>query len=243
MIRPDQHKAVKKQFQEQISIYTRKKQGTDSYLIPLILKWFSNSRQKRKINVCEFGGASGQLLHVIEKRYPNASYTIAEIVPEYCKHLASNKFIFELRSILDSGFKDKSFDIIIVRDIFHHLVSGNIAMTKRNQYNAVVELKRLIRPGGAIFIEELTIKPALISQVIYLITLINSKIGIKIPFLSLNPNIIVYFMTSKSLTENFMSVFRENKISKKIIIFKMTIKDYLIHPGACFEKVLLTIKI
>lgn len=235
-----QDEAVKKQFQKQLNIYTKREQGTKSYLIPLVLDWLSKQKSTRRVDICEFGGASGQLLSVVEKKYPKHHYTVSEIVPEYRDHLVSKKFKFELRSILNSGFDNNSFDVIIMRDLFHHLVSNNLSSTRKIQQKAVRELKRLIRPNGAIFVEELTLRPRIVGKLIFAITRLNSLLGIKLPSLSLDPNTIVYFLSPKELESDFFTEFGQKKVKKNIISLPMGVKDYIAHLGGKTEKTLIT---
>lgn len=236
-----QQENVKKQFKEQIVRYSQKTQGTDSYLIPFILAWLAKRRLKRTLAVCEFGGGAGQLLGVLQEKYPKASYTIAEITPEYRNYVTSKKISFQLRSVLDSKFANRSFDVLIVRDVLHHLVGKDYQETVQNQRRALLELQRLIRPGGAIFVEELTAASPFISRVMYEITNTNSRIGIRIPQLSLSPNIIVSFMTPKMLMNASALIFGVQHMKSKIITLPMTAADRLVHLGDQALKVLLII--
>lgn len=236
-----QHPTVKSLFQEELEHYADPKQATDSYLISRIFRWFLK-RHNRNISVCEFGGAAGQLLSVIAGRYPNAKFINAEIVPEYQDRLVSKKITFQLRSILDSGFADRSFDVIIIRDVLHHLIGANYLETALNQHIAIKELKRLIRPGGAIFIEELTSGSKVISRIIYELTKVNARIGIRIPTFSISPNVIVSFMSSQELIKKCENEFGVDYVQKETIPIKMGIAYHLAHFGDRVAKVVLIIQ-
>lgn len=221
--------------------YSQETQGVDSYLIPFIQSWLTKRRFKRTIAICEFGGGAGQLLGVLQKEYPRASYTDAEITPEYRNSLVSKKISFQLQSVLDSTYPDRSFDVLIIRDVLHHLVGRNYQETVQNQRMALLELRRLVAPGGAIFIEELTSSASLASRLVYEIANLNSRIGIRISAISLNPNIIVSFMTPKSLIESCRSIFGARNITKKIIPLPMRCVDRVTYLGGQTAKVILII--
>ena len=237
-----QHSAVKRQFQEQIALYTHEKQATDSYLIPRILTWLKQKRLKRTVIIGEFGGGAGQLLNVIGKKYPKSKLVNAEIVPEYREWLVSKKIDFRVSSILKSEFPNRSFDIIIIRDVLHHLVANNLKETIRNQKRALQELKRLVRPGGAIFIEELTNGSGSISWFIYYFSRLNAHIGVRIPFLSLDPNVIIHFLKPEVLIEMCETIFGKSAVQKTVIRIPMNLTSRVAHLGGRVMKVVLVIR-
>src|SRR3989338_5383509 len=147
-----QHASVQDLFKEQIEHYSKKEQALDSSIIPQVLKWLKNKKNRKKMDICEFGGGAGQLLNKIRKSYPKANYTNVEIVSKYKKYLPSKDIKFVTGSVLNSGFPDNSFDILIMRDVIHHLVRNSYQETVNNQKLALQELRRLAKPGGVIFI-------------------------------------------------------------------------------------------
>lgn len=237
-----QHSAVKRQFQEQIAHYTNEKQATDSYLIPRVVTWLKQKKFKRTITIGEFGGGAGQLLNIIGKKYPNSKLINAEIVPEYREWLVSKKIDFRVSSILESGFPSRSFDVLIIRDVLHHLVANNLDETMRNQMQALRELKRLIKPGGAIFIEELTNGSAIISRLIYSLTRLNALLGIRLPLLSVDPTVIVYFMQPHKLIETCEAIFGKSTVQKTIIPVPINFASSVAHLGSRVMKTVLTIQ-
>lgn len=199
---------------------------------------------QEKIAIGEFGGGAGQFLNEIHKFYHNAHYTNIEIINDYKQHFASKKIMFIKRSILDSRFHDASFDVIIIRDVLHHLVGNNYHETLENQQIALKELRRLIRPGGAIFIEELTNSLETISRIIYHIFKLNLRLGIRLPFLSINPNVNVAFFTPHTLMKLWYDIYgRQNIVIKKLCKVKADLNSRLVHLGAELVKVLLVIEI
>lgn len=235
--------SVKQLFQEQLSHYSRKIQSTESPIIALVLDWLKQKNFKRKIEICEFGGGSGQLLNQIRKRYSNASFTVSEIIEDYKEYLASKEIKFVKTSILDSKFPEKSFDVLIIRDVLHHLVGKTYTETRNNQKSAFKQLKRLISPGGAIFIEEIVNESRAATVIIYYLSKINSIIGIKNTALHISPNAVVSFLTSSQLLNLCGEIFGEKNIVKKDsreLLQKWYFK--VIHLGSKTRKVTLIIQ-
>ena len=237
-----QHASVKKLFKEQMLRYSHKDQYKHSPLTHLILEWLKNKKTNKKIEICEFGGGAGQLLGEIRKSYPNYSYSNVEIVNDYKQFLVSKEIAFVLGSVLNSHFPDNSFDVLIMRDVLHHLVGRNYKETLYNQTFALKELKRLVRPGGVIFIEELTNESELATRIIYHLSYLNSKIGVHIPSLFVNSYVIVVFLTSAKLLSSCNSVFGEKNIKTQMLGVETKWYFQILHLFSGLKKVILVIK-
>lgn len=236
-----QNESVKKLFKEQVKQYSRKSQYQGSPLIPLILKRLKN--KNKKIEICEFGGGAGQLFGEIQKTYPNCNYTDVEIINDYRPFLISKKITFVLGSILDSHFPDKSFDVIIIRDVIHHLVGNSYKETFNNQKHALRELKRLLAPGGVIFIEELTNDSSIASKIIYYLTQINSKIGINVPSLGISSNAFVSFLSSSRITNMCLEIFgKKNIVELEMIPQQLNWQSRVAHLGGAVKKAIIVIR-
>ena len=237
-----QHASVKKLFKEQVIHYSKEGQYEKLPLLHVILTWLRHKKYKRKVNICEFGGGNGQLLKQIQKCYPNCTLTNIEIIDEYRRFLVSQKIKFVLGSILEPGFADGTFDILIIRDVLHHLVGKNYTETLHNQRRALIELQRLVRPGGAIFIEELTNESEVATRCIYYLSWLNTKIGIHIPSLFVSRNVIVAFFTSRRLLNICSQIFGKKNIEKQESAVKLQWYFALLHLLGGAKKVILTIK-
>lgn len=248
-----QHTSVEKLFKEQVRQYSHKDQYKHSPLTPLILKWLQNNKTKsrktnlpfsprRGIEICEFGGGAGQLLGEIRKSYPHYRYTNVEIVKDYKRFLASKDIHFVLGSILQSDFKSQAFDMLIMRDVLHHLVGRNYKETSHNQRLALQELKRLVKPGGVIFIEELTNESELATRIIYYLSWLNSRIGLRVSSLFISSHVIVAFLTSNKLLNMCHNIFGKKNVRKHSI--QVETKWYLkvVHLFSGLKKVIVTVK-
>ena len=238
-----QDKSVEKLFKEQVEHYSQEDRVKESYALPLVLEWIKKKKFKRKAEICEFGGGAGQLLNEIRKSYPNVNLINVEIIPDYKRYMVSKKIKYVVSSVLDSKFPDNSLDVILVRDVLHHLVGRDLKETTENQRHALNELNRLIRPGGAIFIEELTDSSEVVCTLLYYLTRINSRIGLRFLSFYVNPNVIVYFYTPKRLLQLYLEVFGEkNILIRKIDRYNTDLISRLLHFGKELNKVTVVLK-
>lgn len=236
-----QHSSVEELFREQIKRYSKKGQYERSPLLELALKKLQQKDFSKPVAVCEFGGGAGELLNEIKKVFPKVSVTNVEIVNDYKSHQVSKKIRFILGSVLDSKFKNNSFDFIIMRDVLHHLVGRNYNETLHNQTQALKELKRLVKPGGLILIEELTNESEIVVRLIYYLSFINSKIGVYIPFLFISSRTIVLFFTSNKLLSFCRIIFGEKKIKSRILNIESKWYFQILHLFGGIKKAILII--
>lgn len=240
-----QDSIVKKLFQEQAKFYALdSREATLSPLIDIFLEWSKRQKKTKKLKVCEFGGAGGILLASIgQKTDKKINFYNAEIIKDYQKYQASPDIKFFVDSVLDSHFADKFFDCLIIRDILHHLVGKNYPDTIKNQKKALKELKRLIKPDGLILIEELTEQYTLVAKLIYWLSKINSKIGLRADFLEISPYTVVCFLTPKSLEKMVNNIFGQGKIiRRKLLPVNKKWQERLPHLGFSSVKVILAVK-
>ncbi len=218
-----QDPSVAKLFEEQLDYYAKKDQSAaTSPIIPLFLAWARKKSAKgrsasggKKIKIAEFGGAAGQLLAQIHHSFPQSELTNIELIASYRNRQILKKINFVHGSILDSKLADKSFDCLIIRDILHHLIGKNYQETLNNQEKALKELWRPLKPDGAIFIEELVDESSLGSKLIYYLSKINARIGLRIKSLEVTPNSIVFFLTPKKLESMIKNICSNNIKIKK----------------------------
>ena len=106
---------VIRQFEEQIDVYSHRESEVNSQVIPFLKRELPGfKKDQAQLTLCEFGGGGGDLLDSVDKiSTRELILTNVELVKEYAKHQASKKINFLERSILDSGFPDNSFDIVI----------------------------------------------------------------------------------------------------------------------------------
>lgn len=237
-----QHPSVKKLFEEQVTHYAKEGQYQNLPLFRVIEEWLHPKKYRRVIRICEFGGGNGQLLAETQKVFPRVSLTNVEIVKNYKRFLVSPKIKFVVGSILKPDFPDKTFDVVIIRDVLHHLVGRTYQETLLNQKLALTNLKRLTKKGGAIFVEELTNESEIATRAIYWLTKLNTKIGIHIPSLFVSRHVIVAFFTSARLLTLCNKVFGKKNIVIEESIIPLKWYFALLHLFAGTKKIILTIQ-
>ena len=210
-----QHPTVEKLFQEQLEYYSRRDQSAmKSPIISLFLEWFKKRKFSGGLKIAEFGGAAGQLLFQINRICPKSSLTNIEIIDQYRTRQVSQKITFIHGSILKNNLAAKSFDALIIRDVLHHLISRNLKETFSNQKKALKELWRLLKPGGAIFIEELVDESILAARLIYILSKLNSRLGFNWPAFEINSKSIVAFLALLKLKKIAQEIFGKDNLKK-----------------------------
>lgn len=162
--------------------------------------------------MAEFGGSAGQLLNELSLKRNELNLINFEILSAYKNRQVNKKIKFVKSSIIENKIPDCQFDCLIVRDVLHHLVGADIKSTKDNQRKALNELKRMVRPNGVIYIEELVDESLIISRILYALLKINSFLKISIPKIDLNPEVRVLFFTKKGLVLSTRKVFSNHVI-------------------------------
>lgn len=216
-----QDPTVEKLFNEQLEYYSKNQSPKDSPLVDLFADWMKTAKVKKTLAIADFGGAAGQLLAAFDHVYSKNNLTNIEIISGYQKNQVLKKIKFINCSILNCHLPNNSFDVIIMRDVLHHLVGKNLSETRRNQQKALKEIKRLLCPGGIALIEELTNQSPAICRLIYFLSRLNSKIGLKLPKLEISPNTVIFPLTPPELA---------NLIQKDFAIMKKTVKYKKIRP-------------
>lgn len=195
---------VTKQFTDQVDMYSQHEVKVDSQILPFLKKELPRLKKNQPtISICEFGGGGGDLLNSV-KNQTKRSLTLmnAELVEEYEKHQAIKQIKFAKKSILNSGYKDNSFDIVMVRNVIHHLVNTSLPKTRENQRHAIRELVRVTKPGGFILIDEQVNYSALSCTLFFGLSWLATKIGLNIPAFEITPNTVVGYLTRQEL-QNF----------------------------------------
>ena len=151
-------------------------------------------------DVLDIGGASGILLSELLKRSPaNFNAHLLEIDDFYKNRIKDARIHFIKGSILNTD-QTKHFDVVMARQVLHHLIGSNFRQTKANQIQALQNLWKLVKPEGYLIIEEEMNNNKLASKIIFYGSKIAKLSGMKIKSLELG-RLIVRFMAQEELLE------------------------------------------
>lgn len=202
---------VIRQFESQVDLYSKHDEKVNSPIVPFFAKNVSKIKHN-PIRICEFGGGGGDLLRAVkEVTKRKLNLTNAELVSAYADHQADKSIRFEEKSILDSGYSDNRFDVVMVRNVIHHLVGTTLSQTRQNQRLAINELMRATRPGGFVLIDEQVNCSALACTVFYFLSKIASAFGISIEAYQVTPNTVVGYLTRRELQSFVAQVLPQSK--------------------------------
>jgi len=204
---PTQHRQdrrlVQRHFRRELATYaTEKAAAHRSPVIPFLEQWAAApGRDDRPLSVCEFGGGGGVLLAELLRRIDRAVTACnAELVSAYRVRQTDRRIRFLLTSVLDPCFPSETFDVVVLRNVLHHLIGPSFGATRANQRRAVQELFRVTKPGGLVLIEEQVVEDRLACRAVYALSRCAARLGITLRAFQITPSTVVAFLTGRQLT-------------------------------------------
>lgn len=194
---------VRGQFEDQIARWTAKAQA-ESRMVPFLLDWLEAHPEQLSgvdpLAVCEFGGGGGVLLAQLGRALGERVLLYnAELVENYRAHQASPAIHFLHNSILDSGLPDGRFDVVMMRDVLHHLIGRSWGQSRANQALAIRELFRVVKPGGVVLIQEQVNRYAWACRLIYSLSRLASALRLHIDRFEITPHTVIAYLTRGQL--------------------------------------------
>ncbi len=190
------------QFNEQCALFSPKRSDFKGARI----RSFLQSEFKEltgKLKICEVGGGNGILLRELEEIFGSDKVDLAmvELTEAYRKNVVSPSINFIHGSILGPEISKEKYDIIIVREVIHHLVGETLKETLANQRKAIQNIFDFVKPNGLVIIDEQVNDRRWASTLIYYLSLSASMMRLRIKKYKITPNTIVYFW-SRQLLKN-----------------------------------------
>ncbi len=130
--------------------------GNQDAILGELYKLFEFYDIKLKGNILDVGCSMGGLMYSLYNSNKfdfvagvDIDLTAVEMAKEYKKmnNISDDKIFVDTGSIYELPFEDKKFDFIIMKDVGEHLEN------KENLELAMIELKRILKDDGHIFIE------------------------------------------------------------------------------------------
>jgi ubiquinone/menaquinone biosynthesis C-methylase UbiE len=95
--------------------------------------------------VLDLGGGTGQLAVHLAESLP-AEVTVLDATPEMLAYVPEGRHVTPVVGCAEKmPFADGTFDAVVITDAFHHF---------GDQDAAVAEIRRVLRPGGALYIDD-----------------------------------------------------------------------------------------
>ena len=176
-------------------------------MLPILRSWLDTREENREpsaagepISICEFGGGAGFLLAEFQKILGGeAKLFNVELVDRYRDHQSLEEIEFINSSVLKSELEENSFDVVVLRQLLHHLVGYQFSDTRRNQRKAIEELVRVAKPGGIVLIQEQVIPSMLSCRLVYRLSTWASKLRLNIPYFEMAPDTVVAYLHPEEL--------------------------------------------
>lgn len=151
-------------------------------------------------HVLDIGGASGIMLsELLRRSATNFNAHLLEIDDFYKNRIQDSRINFIKGSILRID-RTEEFDIVLARQVLHHLIGSGLKQTKKNQIKALQNLWKLVKPEGYLIIEEEVNNNRLSAQIIFYGSKLAKILRWKIKSLEIG-RVIVCFMAQKELIE------------------------------------------
>jgi len=150
----------------------------------------------------DIGSGAGVFLKYVSERH-GAHNIIGVDISEgmLAQSLLDKPFQADLAqgSVLDLPVREGRFDLVFMEEVLHHLVSKNRADSKKLARRAISNIRRMVRPGGALILREeyyeSWLAPTLSSTLImHLLSLFNA-LRVKLPHKEAHMGLRVAFYT------------------------------------------------
>lgn len=189
---------VEKHFLNASNIYSTRKgyvHETDSFMIDYIR---NNFGKRDSIIVIEIGGGSGYILDLLNQS-TNFCLINCEYVPKvYCQQ-ANPAIQLIGGNARNLPFKNNVADIIIMKNVLHHVVGDTTNQSYKYANNVIKEIFRISKDDGKIFILEEYVPYRVQSSIIFYILKFLSKFHIELKIIDLRKDVVVSYLTSLEL--------------------------------------------
>jgi len=160
---------------------------------------FIKKVKKNGLKVLEVGGGSGYILDHIAREESTATLCNCEIAAGAYKDQVNGNISLIESTALHLPFKSDTFDVVIIKNLLHHIVGSTRRQSRENARKAVQELIRVTKTGGHVIVVEIYNDYRLFADLLFYITVVFSRLGLTIRALDLDKYVIISFLTSREI--------------------------------------------
>jgi ubiquinone/menaquinone biosynthesis C-methylase UbiE len=160
---------------------------------------FIKSKAKVSDNALEIGGGSGAFLDLIMERMGiSNAYNLEFVTDPY--RLQVNPLTTLIKGTAVSvPFKSECFDWVIMKNLLHHLIGDTRKASKENVKKAIEEGARVLKKNGHFVILEEYNQHDFFGSIVFYLTLLLSRLNMRIRPFGWERNVIVSFMTPEEI--------------------------------------------
>jgi len=153
----------------------------------------------------EIGFGAGLFLRAINTRFEIDKVCGIDLSEQMVKRARTNNFILIQGEILNIPFKERSFNLIYIESLLHHLISDTKKKSKDLTILALKNIRNILKPEGFLLLKEVFYESYIFSKltsllVFYLLKMFNT-INIPPPIKEASRNLMVSFYTRSELEE------------------------------------------
>ncbi len=160
----------------------------------------------RALRVLELGCGTGHRLAGINRDHPGFRLFGLDITPimvQTARQVRPGAILFMIGDCLSVPFAAGQFDVIIICNVLHHLVSGTKDESNLLRERGMSELMRQLAPGGRIVLEEYCVNAAWRAKLIFFFSHLVSRLHLSIPALHIHTDVVTNFFTLEELDRAF----------------------------------------
>lgn len=157
---------------------------------------------EERLKVLDLGCGTGHRLEGLSIYYPRFDLYGVDITPEMINIAVARRpktIHFMVGDCLHTSFNDAAFEVVIMSEVLHHLITNRRKESCALREAALKELVRLVDPDGFIVLEEVCVNSRWRAAAIFRFSYMFSRLNISIPALNIHQGIIVNFFTPDEL--------------------------------------------
>jgi ubiquinone/menaquinone biosynthesis C-methylase UbiE len=201
-------------FEESSDIYSSREGVFDNTDIEVI-NFFKDAKIKPR-KILEVGGGSGFLLDQLAKEAEGVQLINCEISYRVYNRQINPEINLIGGNAIHLPFADNTFEYIISKNLFHHLVGRSRKSSKNFSKMAALEMNRVLKDVGYLMIIEEYHDSNFFAALIFYISLLFSIGNITWKYFDIRPKVIVSFLTQIEIR----GLFNQKNSNQDQIVFE-----------------------